>query len=51
MVGFYILLLFFKVDTQLAIAGAIAYGFQHIFFFILAAGHNTKAFAIAYMAR
>lgn len=50
MVGFYILLLFFKVDTRLAIAGAIAYGLSTYFFFILAAGHNTKAFAIAYMA-
>ena len=50
MVGFYILLLFFKVDTRLAIAGAIAYGFSTYFFFILAAGHNTKAYAIAYMA-
>jgi hypothetical protein len=50
MVGFYILLLFFKVDTRLAIAGAIAYGLSTYFFFILAAGHNTKAIAIAYMA-
>jgi hypothetical protein len=50
MVGFYILLLFFKVDTRLAIAGAIAYGLSTYFFFILSAGHNTKAFAIAYMA-
>ena len=50
MVGFYILLLFFKVDTRLAIAGAIGYGLSTYFFFILAAGHNTKAFAIAYMA-
>lgn len=50
MVGFYLLLLFFKVDTRLAIAGAIAYGLSTYFFFILAAGHNTKAFAIAYMA-
>jgi hypothetical protein len=50
MVGFYILLLFFKVDSRLAIAGAIAYGLSTYFFFILAAGHNTKAFAIAYMA-
>jgi hypothetical protein len=48
--GFYVLLLFFKVDTWLAVAGAIAYGFSTYFFFILAAGHNTKAFAIAYMA-
>lgn len=50
MLGFYLLLLIFKVDTSLAIAGAIAYGFSTYFFFILAAGHNTKAFAIAYMA-
>jgi hypothetical protein len=50
MAGFYILLLFFKVDSKLAIAGAIAYGFSTYFFFILAAGHNTKAFAIGYMA-
>ena len=50
MLGFYILLLFFKVDAWLAIAGALAYGFSTYFFFILAAGHNTKALAIAYMA-
>ena len=50
MLGFYILLLFFEVEPMLAIAGAIAYGFSTYFFFILAAGHNTKALAIAYMA-
>jgi len=50
MFGFYILLLIFKVEWRLAIAGAIAYGFSTYFFFILAAGHNTKALAIAYMA-
>ena len=50
MLGFYILLLMFKVDWRLAIAGAIAYGFSTYFFFILEAGHNTKAIAIAYMA-
>ena len=50
MLGFYILLLFFKVDAWLAIAGALAYGFSTYFFFILGAGHNTKALAIAYMA-
>ena len=50
MLGFYVLLLFFKVDCRLAIAGAIAYGFSTYFFFILGAGHNTKAMAIAYMA-
>jgi hypothetical protein len=50
MLGFYILLLLFKVDAWLAIAGALAYGFSTYFFWILGAGHNTKALAIAYMA-
>lgn len=50
LLGFYILLLLFKVDAWLAIAGALAYGFSTYFFFILSAGHNTKALAIAYMA-
>ena len=50
MLGFYILLLLFKADAWLAIAGALAYGFSTYSFFILAAGHNTKALAIAYMA-
>jgi hypothetical protein len=50
MAGFYLLLLLFKVEWRLAIAGAIAYGLSTYFFFILAAGHNTKAIAIAYMA-
>jgi hypothetical protein len=50
MLGFYVLLLFFKVDQRLAVAGAIVYGFSTYFFFILAAGHNTKSLAIAYMA-
>lgn len=50
MLGFYILLLLFRVKPWLAIAGALAYGLSTYFFFILAAGHNTKAIAIAYMA-
>ncbi len=50
MLGFYFLLLMFKAGYRLSIAGAIAYGFSTYFFFILAAGHNTKALAIAYMA-
>lgn len=50
MLGFYILLIIFKVKPWLACAGAIAYGFSTYFFFILSAGHNTKAIAIAYMA-
>ena len=50
MVGFYILLLFFRVDMRLAVAGALVYGLSTYFFFILSAGHNTKAMAIAYLA-
>ncbi|MGQ9619504.1 MAG: YfhO family protein [Bacteroidales bacterium] len=50
MAGFYFLLLLFKVDYRLAIAGAVAYGFSSYFFIILGAGHNTKAFTLAYMA-
>lgn len=50
MLGFYLLLIIFKVNPWLAVAGAIAYGFSTYFFFILSAGHNTKAIAIAYMA-
>jgi len=50
MAGFYFLLLLFGVNQWLAIAGAIAYGFSSFFFQILAAGHNTQAIALAYMA-
>ncbi len=50
MTGFYFLLLIFGVNQWLAVAGAIAYGFSSFFFQILAAGHNTQAIALAYMA-
>lgn len=50
MVGFYIMLLLFKVDPWLAIAGAIAYGFSSYLFVSLSAGHNTKVYAMSYMA-
>jgi hypothetical protein len=50
LIGFYILLLFFKVDPWLSIAGSIAFGFSSFFFLILGAGHNTQAIALAYMA-
>jgi len=50
MAGFYLLLLIFGLNSWLAIAGAIAYGFSSFFFQILAAGHNTQAIALAYMA-
>lgn len=50
MAGFYVLLLLFGVNPWLSIAGAIAYGLSSFFFQILAAGHNTQAIALAYMA-
>ncbi|MEA3317450.1 MAG: YfhO family protein, partial [Bacteroidota bacterium] len=50
LLGFYIALLIFKVDPWLSIIGAIAFAFSSYFFIIIAAGHNSKAIAIAYMA-
>ncbi len=50
MVGFYFLLTTLKVDPWIAIAGAIAYGLSSYFIIIIPAGHNTKGFAIGYMA-
>lgn len=50
MIGFYIMLIAFRVKPWLALLGSIAYGFSSYFFIILAAGHNTKAMALAFMA-
>ena len=50
MAGFYLMLLLFGLNPWLAMAGAIAYGFSSFLFQILAAGHNTQAVALAYMA-
>ncbi len=50
MLGFYIMLISFRVKPWLALLGSIAYGFSSYFFIILAAGHNTKAMALAFMA-
>jgi len=47
--GFYILLLAFKVDWKLAIVGSLAFGFSTYLIIIFGAGHNSKAHAIAYM--
>ena len=47
--GFYILLLAFKVDWKLAIVGSLAFGFSTYLMIIFGAGHNAKAHAIAYM--
>lgn len=50
LIGFYILLLAFKVNPWLAIVGAIAFSFASYNFIIIVAGHNSKAITIAYMA-
>ncbi|MBU0764892.1 MAG: hypothetical protein KJ607_08665 [Bacteroidetes bacterium] len=49
LIGFYILLLAFRVDPWLSLAGAIAFGFSSYFFVIGAVGHNTKYLAITFM--
>lgn len=50
LIGFYLLLLAFRVNPWLAMAGAVAFAFSSYNFVILAAGHNSKAIAIGYMA-
>ena len=49
MLGFYIMLLCFKVDPWLAIAGAFAYGLSTYLLIIAGAGHNSKMRAMALM--
>ena len=48
--GFYILLLTLKLDLKIAFLGALAFGLSSYLYIIIAAGHNTKIHAIAYMA-
>ncbi len=50
LLGFYILLLAFKVDPYLSIAGAFAFALSSYFLIVIGAGHNTKVVAIAYMS-
>ena len=50
LIGFYILLLAFRVNPWLAMVGAIAFSFASYNFIIMVAGHNSKAITIAYMA-
>ena len=50
MLGFFILLVAIRVNPWLAIAGSIAFAFSSYNFSIIAAGHNSKAIAIGYMA-
>ena len=50
LIGFFILLRVLDIRPWLAMAGSIAYAFSSYNFIILAAGHNTKAYAISFMA-
>lgn len=49
MVGFYILMLSFKVKWYLAVPGAIAYAFSTYFFILIGAGHIWKYVTLAYI--
>lgn len=49
MLGFFILLLSFKVRWYLAIMGAIGYGFSSYFFILIGAGHIWKLLTLAYV--
>lgn len=50
MLGFYLLLLAFRLRPGLAAVGAVAFAFSTYFIIILQAGHNSKAHAIGYLA-
>lgn len=51
LLGFYFLLVVgFRLNPWLGIAGAIAFSFSSYFFIIEVAGHNSKAHAIVYIA-
>ena len=50
MLGFFILLMVLECGFGASLIGAIAYGFTSYMFIIIGAGHNTKAYAMAYMA-
>ena len=50
MIGFYFLMYTMKVNPWVSIAGAIAFGLTSYMITLVPAGHNSKMFAIAYMA-
>jgi len=50
MLGFYLLLLAFRLKPGLAAVGALAFAFSSYFIIIIEAGHNSKAHAIGYLA-
>jgi len=50
MIGFYFLMITMKVDPWVSIAGAIAFGLTSYMITLVPAGHNSKMYAISYMA-
>ena len=50
LIGFYILMLAFRVNPWLSIVGALGFTFASFNFIIIVAGHNSQAITIAYMA-
>lgn len=50
MLGFYLLLYSVNIKKWLAVAGSVAFGFSSYHLIIIAAGHNSKAYAIGYLA-
>ncbi|MCC8088844.1 MAG: YfhO family protein [Rikenellaceae bacterium] len=48
MIGFYLMLLCFRVNPWLSIAGALAYGLSTYFFIIIDVGHITKMVALIF---
>lgn len=49
MLSFYLLAHSFKLDWRIGIIGGIAYAFSTYFIIVLAAGHNAKIHAMAYL--
>ena len=50
LIGFYILLLSFGFNPWMSVVGSLGFSFASYNFIIIAAGHNSKAVTIAYMA-
>lgn len=49
LISFYVMLMCMKVDPWLSLGGSVAFAFSTYFIFVLAAGHNTKVTAIAFI--
>lgn len=49
LISFYLMLLCMKVDPWISLGGAVAFAFSSYFIIVLAAGHNNKVIAIAFL--